>query len=186
MKITIIAGSNRKDATSTRAAEYAAGRLTRQGHTVQLFDLYKQPLPMYSPDAGADDSAVKLQRAMQEADAVILTTPEYHGSISGALKNALDYLGQSHFSGKAVLSISSAGGPIGVSSLQQLQAIVRNLHGINSPEWISIGGAQRSLFEQKPADYEHNSGITDRIHRALDVFSELASRLTVPHPARTS
>lgn len=39
----------------------------------------------------------------------------------------------SHISGKPVLSVSSAGGPVGVSSLTHLQSIMRNLHGVNSP-----------------------------------------------------
>ncbi|MBD3921179.1 NAD(P)H-dependent oxidoreductase [Paenibacillus sp. PR3] len=186
MQIVIIAGSNRQGATSTKAAAYAGQRLAQQGHQVRLFDLHQQPLPLYSPDANstAVEPAAALQQAMLAADAVILSTPEYHGSFSGVLKNALDFLGQSHFSGKTVLSISTAGGPIGVSSLQQLQTIVRNLHGINCPEWISIGGTQRTAFEQG-GDYETHAAVFDRIHRALDTFVDLASRLQRSAAART-
>ncbi|GMK40058.1 FMN-dependent NADPH-azoreductase [Paenibacillus sp. CCS19] len=186
MQIVIIAGSNRQGAVSTKAAAYAGQWLAKQGHQVRLFDLYQQPLPLYSPDTNnvANDTAAALQQAMLAADAVILSTPEYHGSFSGVLKNALDFLGQSHFSGKTVLSISTAGGPIGVSSLQQLQAIIRNLHGINSPEWISIGGTQRDAFEQG-GDYETHAAIFDRIHRALDTFADLAGRLQRPTAVRT-
>ncbi|PWV90637.1 azobenzene reductase [Paenibacillus cellulosilyticus] len=184
MQIVIIAGSNRQGATSTKVADYAGKRLAQQGHQVRLFDLHAQPLPLYSPDlnAGASEPAAALQQAMLAADAVILATPEYHGSFSGVLKNALDFLGQSHFSGKTVLSISTAGGPVGVSSLQQLQAIIRNLHGINSPEWISVGGSQREAFEQG-GDFENHAGIYDRIHRALDTFADLASKLQRPATA---
>ncbi|EFM10356.1 NADPH-dependent FMN reductase [Paenibacillus curdlanolyticus YK9] len=185
MNIVIIAGSNRKDATSTKLAEYANKYLTKQGHLVQLFDLYKQPLPFYSPDVTPepDGAVAELQQAMLQADGVILATPEYHGSISGVLKNALDFLGQTHFNGKTVLSASSAGGPIGTSSLLQLQAIVRNLHGVNSPEWISIGYGQHSALSEASGDYEQSNPVFDRIHLALRTFIDLAERLS-GEPAR--
>lgn len=145
MKIAIIAGSNREQASSTRLAEYAGKKLKEMGCEVSIIDLYKDPLPMYSPDmdADADANVTLMGQKVMAADGIILSTPEYHGGPSGALKNALDFLDSDHFDGKIVLSISSAGGAVGVSSLQQLQAIVRNVHGINCPEWISIGGDQR-------------------------------------------
>lgn len=175
MNIVIIAGSNRNASTSTRLAEYVERLIRQKGHNVTLFDLYRLPLPFYSQDESFLDNAnvTDLNRLMLEADAIVLASPEYHGSISGVLKNALDHLGQEHFKGKAVLSISSAGGAVGVSSLQQLQSIVRNLHGINSPEWISIGGMQRKWFEIGQDGYEGGQEIQDRIHRVLGEFLEL-------------
>lgn len=182
MNVMIIAGSNHKAATSTRLSEYARDVIAGEGHNVTLFDLYSKPLPFYSPDGGyggAELAHVKeLQQGMHAADAIILATPEYHSSISGVLKNALDHLGQDHFRGKAVLSMSSAGGAVGVSSLTQLQTIVRNLHGINSPEWVSIGGAQRNWFAEPHTDNEGGGGeIVERIKRVARSFLELAERI---------
>ncbi|TJY40693.1 NAD(P)H-dependent oxidoreductase [Cohnella pontilimi] len=175
MNIVIIAGSNRKDSTSTRLAEYMGRLIRQQGHQAALFDLHVSPLPFYSPDESYVEHATlqQFKKAMLEADAVILSTPEYHGGMSGVLKNALDHLGQDHFSGKVVLSMSSAGGAVGVSSLQQMQAIVRNLHGINCPDWISIGGSQRRSFESGQDEYERPE-IDDRLHRVLASFLNLA------------
>ncbi|MGF9697533.1 NADPH-dependent FMN reductase [Paenibacillus sp. MABNR03] len=183
MKIIILAGSNRKNATSTRLGEYAVEVIRSQRHEASLFDLYQTPVPFYAPDEkqADDDNLAELNSRMLEADAIILSTPEYHGSISGVLKNALDHLSQAHFSGKPVLSISSAGGAVGVSSLLQLQAIVRNLHGINAQEWISIGGAQRRRFEATFDGYEEYEGsqdIEDRIQRVIGSFLSLAQTLT--------
>ncbi|MBD2868186.1 NADPH-dependent FMN reductase [Paenibacillus arenilitoris] len=178
MNIVIIAGSNRKAATSTRLSSYVGQLISQKGHSVKLFDLYETPLPFYSSEGTGHDheSVVRLQQAMREADGVVLASPEYHGSISGVLKNALDFLGQDHFRGKAVLSMSSAGGAVGTSSLTQLQAIVRNLHGINSPEWISIGGAQRSWLMDGLNGYEGaGQDLSDRIHRATVTFLDLAA-----------
>ncbi|MEV5029864.1 NADPH-dependent FMN reductase [Paenibacillus sp. LPE1-1-1.1] len=180
MKIVIITGSNRKSATSTRLAVNMGQLISKKGHQVQLFDLFETPLPFYSPEGiGFDHATVQsLQQAMLQADGVVLATPEYHGSLSGVLKNALDFLGQEHFRGKAVLSMSSSGGAVGTSSLLQLQSIVRNLHGINSPDWVSIGGAQRNELADGFADYEGSGqGINDRIHRAALSFLELAAQV---------
>ncbi|MFS0857914.1 NADPH-dependent FMN reductase [Paenibacillus taichungensis] len=183
MNIIILAGSNRKNATSTRLGEYAAEVIKGQGHEASLFDLYQTPLPFYAPDEkqNEDQNLSDLNTRMLAADAIILSTPEYHGSISGVLKNALDHLSQAHFSGKPVLSISSAGGAVGVSSLLQLQAIIRNLHGINAQEWISIGGAQRRRFEATFDGYEEFEGsqdIEDRIKRVIGSFLHLSETLT--------
>lgn len=189
MKIMILAGSNRKNATSTRLGEYAVEIIRNQGHEASLFDLYQTPLPFYAPDEkqNEDSNLADLNTRMLAADAIILSTPEYHGSVSGVLKNALDHLSQAHFSGKSVLSISSSGGAVGVSSLIQLQTIVRNLHGINASEWISIGGAQRRRFEATFDGYEEYEGskdIEDRVQLVIGSFLSLAQTLTTARTER--
>ncbi len=177
MQITIIAGSNRKESSSTKLCRYIERQLTSMGCRVVLFDLYRQPLPLYSPDAdyGDDANVSALKQAASEANAFVLSTPEYHGSVSGVLKNALDFLGGEHFNGKAVLSVSSSGGAVGTSSLLHLQAMVRNVHGINCPEWISIGGDNRKFL---PDGEPQNPNIKERVLHALRYFVEMAGKLS--------
>ena len=88
MKILILAGSNRRNATSTRLGEYAVEIIQGQGHEASLFNLYEKPLPFYAPEEKQekDENLAALNAAMLAADAIILSTPEYHGSISGVLK----------------------------------------------------------------------------------------------------
>ncbi|GIO16376.1 FMN reductase [Cohnella xylanilytica] len=175
MKILLIAGSNRRNATSALLLRYMADVLQSRGIEAELYNLYEKPVPLYSPDEAPDDgNAASLVRAASEADAFVLGTPEYHGSVSGVLKNALDYLSSNEFGGKAVLSVSSSGGAVGVSSLTQLQAIVRNLHGINSPEWLSLGGNARQ-FEANGAPSD--AGVRQRAIRSLDALVDLAGKL---------
>jgi azobenzene reductase len=175
MNIVIIAGSNRSAATSTQLAEYVKLSVANKGYQAKLFDLYETPLPFYSPDKSfANDPAVTgFHQAMMKADAVVLASPEYHGGMSGVLKNALDHLGQEHFNGKPVLCLSSAGGAVGVSSLQQMQATVRNLHGINCPEWLSIGGSQRKRFEKGYSGAQDFKDMEDRMQSVINSFVEL-------------
>jgi azobenzene reductase len=171
MKVTLLAGSNRKDAASTKLLRYIGKQLQAKGFTIALIDLWETPLPFFSADEESPHPHVKrLLQAVSEADGLIFGTPEYHGSVSGVLKNALDYLGSDVVGGKPVLSAGSSGGAIGVSSLTQLQAIVRNLHGINSPEWISLGGDQRRFgIDGAPMD----AMMRKRVERAIDQFAAL-------------
>jgi hypothetical protein len=81
-----------------------------------------------------------------------------------------------HFDSKAVLSISSAGGAVGVSSLTQLQTMIRNVHGINCPEWISIGSDQRSFNEHGEPELPK---VKQRTLRVVHSFLELAERLSI-------
>ncbi len=176
IKIAIVAGSNRAGASSTKLCRYMAEVLAKQhAASVEVLELHQLVLPLYSPDDETEHEAVGLlRRAVADADGIVLATPEYHGSMSGVLKNALDYLGADEFRDKAVLAVSSSGGAVGVSSLQHIQTVVRNLHGINSPEWISIGGEQRAFGEDgAPA----NAKMKERIERVLAYFAGMTRML---------
>ncbi|WP_168123961.1 NADPH-dependent FMN reductase [Paenibacillus sp. HB172176] len=180
MKIVIITGSNRKEASSTHLSNYVGELIHKQRHDAEVYNLYENPLPFYSPDGEYEDTAGinALKQKTREADAIVLASPEYHSSITGVLKNALDHLSKEQFSGKAVLSMSSAAGAVGTSSLQHLQGIVRNLHGINLNEWISIGGTQRELFHAEGLITDDTEDpILDRVKRVTLLFLDLAEKL---------
>ncbi|MCE5171037.1 NAD(P)H-dependent oxidoreductase [Paenibacillus profundus] len=174
MRIVLIAGSNRKEATSTKLVRYMATQLEEKGHEAIVIDLYQLQLPLYCPDSNEDDAnVIRLKESASSADAIVLATPEYHGSMSGVLKNALDYLSFEYVNNKVVLSASSAGGAVGVSSLTHLQTIVRNLHGINCPEWVSIGGDFRQFTEENQPQH---ANVIQRVNKTLDYFLTLAEQ----------
>lgn len=172
MNIAIIAGSNRNQSTSTNVLRYMERSLRRRTLSVDFMDLRFARLPYFSPDAETVHPDVeRLRQIVGNASGIIFGTPEFHGSISGLLKNAIDHLDNDIVSGKPVLGVSAAGGPLGVSSLAHLQAIVRNLHGHFCPEWISVGGDTRHFNENGDLQDE---GLKQRIEGALDRFVELA------------
>lgn len=153
---------------------------TQEQHNVTLIDLYRTPLPFYTPedDGDNDQDLGAFKQAMLSAEAIVLATPEYHSGISGVLKNALDHIGQDHFNNKAVLSVSSSGGAVAVNSLTQLQTVVRNLHGINCPEWISIGGDQRKSFRGDVGFEDIHPDVDKRVRRVVGSFLRLAEQLS--------
>ncbi|GAA3400898.1 NADPH-dependent FMN reductase [Paenibacillus hodogayensis] len=176
MNIAILAGSNKQSSTSTKLCRYIARRLEERECEASLFDLYSRPVPLFSPDNRnpADVNLAALKETMLKADGIVLSTPDYHGSISGVLKNVIDHLGFDHFDGKVVLSVCSTGGAVGVSPLLQLQVMVRAVHGVNCPEWISIGGENRQFDAEGDPVSTH---VQERTIRAIDYFLKLCRSL---------
>ncbi len=141
VKIVGIGGSLRADSYSQLALKVAAQRVEALGAEVEVLDLRQMNLPFC--DGGDDYSAYpdveKLQKAVSGADGLILATPEYHGSVSGVLKNALDLMGFEELSGKVTGLISVLGGQPNSNALNDLRIIMRWVHGWVIPEQIAIG-----------------------------------------------
>jgi len=76
---------------------------------------------------------------VRESDGIILGTPEYHGSFSGVLKNALDHMGFTEFEGKMVGLVGVSGGQMGAfDALNSLRNVGRALHAWVVPEQASV------------------------------------------------
>lgn len=114
-----------------------------RGATGEFLDLRDYDLPFCTGgdvDAiSGKDGVQRLRRKVLEASGIILATPNYHGSLSGVLKNALDLLSMREFEGKVVGLIGVSGGRMGGTfTLNTLRAIGRTLHAwvIPSEAWI--------------------------------------------------
>lgn len=114
-KLLGVSGSLRADSTNT-AALRAAGELAGDDVKFTLADI---DFPLYSGDIEAEGIPAKVTafaEALREADAVVISTPEYNGALSGALKNALDWQSRIRpfpIDGKPVAIMSVTGGPAG-------------------------------------------------------------------------
>lgn len=177
MKVVLIAGSNRRQSSSTQLIRHISSLLEKRNCETEVVDLYLQPLPLFNPDSDHSDKAViKLKDSVQSADAIVLASPEYHGGMTGVLKNALDYLKKEHVAHKLVLSVTSAGGAVGTSCLIQMQTTVRYVHGLNCPEWISIGKDQKSFNSDGEPEHE---AVKQRIERVIEYFLNLAKKACI-------
>jgi NAD(P)H-dependent FMN reductase len=117
-KVLVLVGSLRAQSVNRQLAELAAD-VAPDGVTLELFDRLGE-LPFYNEDIDNDDVAepVKaLRRVAADADAALVVTPEYNGSIPGVLKNAIDWLsrpfGNSALKGKPLAVIGSSVGQYG-------------------------------------------------------------------------
>ncbi|SEN23865.1 NADPH-dependent FMN reductase [Lihuaxuella thermophila] len=142
MKVLAIAGSLNEQSTTHLAVGIVANAAREAGAEVEIFDLRKYPLPIY--DGRSDESTypetVKMfKEKMMEADGFILGSPEYHGSISGVLKNALDFIGARELEGKVVALVGTAGGAMGATNtLNTMNIICRTLHAWPLPSVVSV------------------------------------------------
>jgi FMN reductase len=98
-------------------------------------DLRELNLPLYTPEHGVPDAANELTEAVAAADAMIWSSPTYQGSISGAMKNALDWmilLGDrepAYLTNKPIGLVATAGGVQGLQSINAMEFSVRALRG---------------------------------------------------------
>lgn len=147
VKIVGIAGSLRPGSHSQQALQLAAERLQTLGAEVDILDLRQLTLPFCD---GGDDYAAypdvtRLQAVFKAADGMVLVTPEYHGSVSGVLKNALDLMSFEHLSGKVAGLISILGGQSNSNALNDLRTILRWTHTWVIPEQVAIGQAWQAF-----------------------------------------
>jgi len=115
------AGSLRK-ASTNRGLLRAAAEDAPDGVVVETFDLID--IPLYNSDvdvAGRPEAVTHLQTRIADADALLVSTPEYNGSYSGVLKNAVDWASRSFdrpvFAEKAV-AVMGSGGRMGTARAQ--------------------------------------------------------------------
>jgi len=150
VKIVGIAGSLRSDSYSQQALRVAAERVKSLGAEVEILDLRQMNLPFCD---GGDEypgypDVERLRQAVLKADGIILVTPEYHGSLSGVLKNALDLMGFEHFSGKVTGLMSVLGGQSNSNALNDMRTITRWVHAWTIPEQVAIGQAWKAFDEE--------------------------------------
>ena len=150
LNIVGICGSLRA-ASYNRMALNVAGEVMPSGMTLTVFDL--KEVPFFDGDVfakGFPAAAAQLREAVRKADGVLFGSPEYNFSVSGVLKNALDWASRGTdqpFNGKPYAVISATQGPLGGARSQydlRKMLLFLNAHGLNKPE-IFIGGAQNKF-----------------------------------------
>jgi FMN reductase len=149
VKIVGIGGSLRPGSSSYQALAVAIQRVQALGASTEILDLRQMQLPFCN---GGDDypdypDVIRLRETVQAADGLILSTPEYHGSLSGVLKNALDLMDFDQLSGKVTGLISVLGGSSNSNALNDLRVIMRWVHGWVIPEQIAIGQSWKAFAE---------------------------------------
>jgi len=149
-RFVAIGGSLRPNSLTYQALEVARREFEKLGIPLHILDLRQMKLPFVDgSESYADYPDVAVLRAtMKRADGIILASPEYHGGISGSLKNALDLLSFEQLEGKVFGLISVLGGESNSNTLNQMRLIVRWVHGWVIPEQIAIGRAWNAFDEQ--------------------------------------
>ncbi len=178
--IVAVGGTLRPGSTTEKAMQHVLNAADRAGARTRLISGPALQLPMYEPDnPERTDAARDLVAQLALADGIILGSPGYHGSISGLVKNALDYAEdlrgdrRPYFSGRAVGCIATGGGwPGAVNTLGALRDIVHALRGWPTPLGAAINSSER-VFD------DDGQCVVPRVSQMLDLIAaEVLSFLT--------
>jgi len=143
--------------------------------SLEIFDI--SGFPLYNEDVkvqGFPEPVQKLREKIAQADGLVFATPEYNYSVSGVLKNAIDWASrppEQPFNDKPVAIMSASGGLFGGTRAQfhlRQIGIFLNMRFVNKPE-VSIGGAA--------AKFDASGTLTDETTKGLikDLMAELVT-----------
>ncbi|MCX4766904.1 NAD(P)H-dependent oxidoreductase [Streptomyces sp. NBC_01275] len=160
VRILALVGSLRAGSHNRQLAE-AAVKLAPEGAEVDVFEGLAD-IPFYNEDLDVEGAvpaaAAKLREAARSADAFLLFSPEYNGTISGVLKNAIDWLsrpyGAGAFGGKPVAVVGTAFGQFGGEWAQDETRKAVGIAGGTVIEDIklAIPGSVQRFAETHPVD----------------------------------
>lgn len=168
-----ISGSLRNSSYNT-ALLRAAEELIPAGMTLEIVNLAGIPVFNVDEEIPFPKAVEDLRSAIAAADAVLIATPEYNSSISGALKNALDWVSRSPqppLTGKPVALIGASTGMFGTARAQvQLRQVLTHLGALVLPKPEVMVAKAQEVFDE-------NGRLTSEATRGFlqDLLTKLAT-----------
>ena len=186
-RILIFAGSARRDSLNKKLAQAAAAEAQELGAEATFIDLADFPMPLYDgdleSDGGVPEKAAALRELIAEHDALFLACPEYNGSITPLLKNAIDWTSRpdgevkqlAAYRGKvAGLASASPGGLGGLRGLAHVRAILSGIGVLVVPGEISVSRAHQAFGEDGALT---DAGFARRLRSLVERVVRTASAL---------
>jgi len=148
IRIAGICGAMTKGSSTSKALAIALRGAAEYDADVSLLELHDFDL-VFAGSVRPDDyppDVLRMRQAIRESQGIILATPEYHGSLTGALKNMLDLMSIDDFETKIIGLVGIAGGHVGaINSLNTMKTICRNLHCWVLPQEVSIANSGQAF-----------------------------------------
>ena len=180
--VVAVCGSLRDESRTRIATNIALATAGEAGATTEFVDLRSYNLPSLNAVDTEIPDAEALQKTIGEADSVLLGTPNYHGSYSGSLKNALDYCSRDEFEGKTVGLLEVAAGEFPGSALTHLRTITRALRAWTLPTEVAIPNSHALITDDGIIDSE----IAERTRRLGQELADYAGVSNHPKPDQQS
>lgn len=159
-KILAFAGSLREGSYNKAMVRIAADGAREAGAEVTLVTINEFELPLYNGDdeaaRGLPEGARRLKHLLRDHDGFLIASPEYNSSITGPLKNAIDWASRAEagepalvaYRGKAAVIMSASPGSLGgLRGLVHLRAILGNIGVIVLPEQLAISNANEVFHD---------------------------------------
>jgi len=178
-KILAFAGSTREASFNKKLVKVALAGAAAAGAEVTYLDLRDLALPMFDEDIekqGLPAGAKRLKEMMRAHQGLLISSPEYNSSISGVLKNAIDWASRPEpgqpslacFNNKvAGLMATSPGALGGMRGLVHLRSILGNINVIVLPGQITVGKASEAFDEAGNLKDEKQRATTQAIGAAV-------------------
>lgn len=166
-----IGGSNRPGSSSARVMNLVLEFLASRGHKTSSLLLSDLKLPGFESCDKLEDYPPNVHHFLSEvrlAHGLIFSTPVYHGTLSGGMKNALDFLEyladdpQPYLTGKVIGLISTSGGQPGVNAINTMDYVSRALHAWVCPTAVAIPQSNRQF---EPDGRLKDPGLLARLHQ---------------------
>ncbi|MET9144620.1 NAD(P)H-dependent oxidoreductase [Streptomyces sp. NPDC004042] len=184
-RIVGLGGSPRPGSSAEQALRCVLEEARRLGADTRLIAGADLAVPLFDPTARIRPPGVfRLLSEVAEADGVVLASPAYHGSLSGLVKNALDYLEElrdeprPYLSGRAVGCVAVGQGWQGaMTTLGALRDVVHALRGWPTPLGVAVNTAE-GAFDADGALVD--PGLRERLHLMAAEVVGFARRARVP------
>lgn len=175
MKLLVFAGSLRADSCNKKFAREVLRLAKEAGVEGEFLDLKDYPMPPYDGDietaSGIPEATKNLGKKIIAADALIISTPEYNGSIPGVLKNVVDWLSREKpvsLAGKHLLLLAASPGALGgVRSLWHSRQPFEVLGAHVFPGMMGLPNAYQAFDDQGRLKDEKN---LQNLKKTLDQF----------------
>ena len=178
MTILFFAGALRAESSNKKLAREACRLAGLSGIKGEFIDLKDYPLPVYDGDieaAGLPENVAKLGQKIRLASALVISTPEYNGAISGMLKNVVDWLSREKemsLGGKHLMLLSASPGAMGgIRGLwharQPFEALGMHVY----PNMVGVPGAY-GAFDDK--GQIKDPALVEKLQKAVTQFAEHA------------
>jgi chromate reductase len=182
VRILAISGSLRRESLNTHLLHYAeeiASAAAKFDHFDRLADI-----PLFNADNEypAPEAVTNLRARIRDADAVLVATPEYNGSVPGGLKNALDWVsrpdsaGSLALDGRPVAIVGATGGALGTVRAQlALRQVLHTMKAtvLGQPEVLLFHAHQQ--FDENGALAEGSRALLS-LRGLLDGLLDLVAR----------
>lgn len=186
-----IGGTLRDRSSSEQAMRLALSAVAVEAE-IRVFAGSELMLPLYQPGAALDDRATALVSALAACDGLVIASPAYHGSISGLVKNALDYAEElsrhprPYLDGIPIgLIACAAGWQAAGQTLAALRAIAHALRGWPTPYGAAIRTSQDLFVDGRCRD----EGVTAELKRVGDqvlAFARTRQQLALPRGTQSN
>ena len=188
-RLLAFAGSVRRDSFNARLARFAAGEARAAGAQAVVLDLAEFDLPLYNGDLEADEGlpagAARLKELFLAHDGFLVASPEYNGSISPLLKNAIDWVSRPvagqpplvWYAGKvAGLMAASPGALGGLRGLAHVRQILSGIGVIVAPSQHAVAQAGNAFDSDGTlAEEPHGAAVRRVVRETVHLAAKLSA-----------